>query len=303
MSADSATEQSGILLVNKPAKMTSFDVVAIVRRLFHTRSVGHTGTLDPDATGLLTVLVGRAVKASDFAMKHDKCYEAVLKLGYTTDTEDAGGKVLTESDSIPDYEAVKAVCESFVGKISQIPPMYSALKVGGKKLVDLARQGIEIERAPREITVYSLALEKTEAPDAYKLNIKCSSGTYIRTLCADIGRALGCGGVMESLNRVSVGNFSLENAYTPEYLKTLSDESLSACLLPVETLFSDLPKTELPAFYLRLALNGCEIYLKKIGCTLDVGSLVRIYGGGAFIGIGSVGIYPNGEAVKLIKRF
>ena len=194
-----AVEPSGILLINKHAGATSHDIVNKVRRAMHTKRVGHTGTLDPMATGVLVVLVGRAAKACEYVSHDRKVYRATLRLGLTTDTEDTTGTVLTTCDTLPSPEQVAAICERFVGKIEQIPPMYSALKVDGQKLCDLARQGIEVERKARPIEIYALSCVPTNSPTDYTLTVDCSGGTYIRTLCADIGASLGCGGALATL--------------------------------------------------------------------------------------------------------
>ena len=291
----------GVLLIHKPYGITSFDVVARVRRLYGTKQVGHTGTLDPIATGLLPVLVGRAVKASEFLTEKDKEYIAGLRLGITTDTEDITGSILTETQTIPSREAVLTTASSFVGEIMQVPPMYSALKVGGEKLVDLARRGITIEREARPITIHALDIEGDGAD--YKLRVFCSKGTYIRTLCADIGAKLGCGGAMSSLIRTKTGGFTLENAYTLEALEAMTPEERASLLLPTETLFTHLPKATLSDFFARLSRNGCEIYLKKIGADIPLGTLLRVYDKDGFYAIGEVREYPDGNAIKLLKRF
>lgn len=296
------TSFSGILLVNKPQGITSHDAVGKVRRFYNTREVGHTGTLDPMATGLLVVLVGRAVKASDMLVSDRKHYRAGLTLGITTDTEDTSGEILTESNAIPDEDAVLAAIASMEGDGLQIPPMYSALKVGGKKLVDLAREGKVIERAPRPITVYAIAATR-EDDRRYALDISCSKGTYIRTLCADIGEKLGCGGAMHALSRLESGVFSLDDAYTLDALEAMSEEELIALLRPVEEVFSDLDLLRLPKFYDTLCKNGCEIYQKKIGTRFSVGTRLRLYGEDGFYAVAEVRDYPDGSAIKAIKRF
>ncbi len=299
----SKTPFSGVLLIDKPAGITSHDVVGRVRRLYGTREVGHTGTLDPMATGLLVVLVGRAVKASDMLVSDRKRYRAGLRLGLTTDTEDTAGAILTRSENLPDRVAVEEVCASFVGKSDQIPPMSSALKVGGKKLVDLARQGIEVERAARPIEIESLTVTPEESLSDYTLEVACSKGTYIRTLCADIGKKLGCGGVMHSLRRLASGSFSLDEAITLEELEAMELSGRVAKLRPVEGVFEDYPRLRLPAFYEKLARNGCEIYQSKIGSAYPTGTRLRLYGADGFYAVGEVRDYPDGSAVKLIKRF
>ncbi len=295
--------RDGVVLIDKGEGMTSFDVVGKIRRLYGTKQVGHTGTLDPMATGLLTVLVGRAVKASEYLTEHDKTYTATLKLGITTDTEDISGKILTKSDAIPDADEVKRVCAGFVGSIKQIPPMYSALKKDGKKLCDLAREGIEIEREARDITVYSLACTETDKNDEYILSVACSKGTYIRTLCADIGKALGCGGVMAALRRTSVGEFSLDDAVTLTQLENMTESERETLIKDTETLFYEHKKVVLPDFFARLSSSGCEIYLKKLGLDLNVGEKVRLYDKNGFFSLGEVREFEGGRAIKPIKKF
>ncbi len=292
-------EISGVLPVNKPAGMTSHDVVFKIRKLYGTKKVGHTGTLDPDATGLLIVLIGRAAKAAEYVTAGKKVYRAGLRLGVTTDTEDTTGKVLTESDDIPESEKVLEAVNSFLGDTMQVPPMYSALKVNGQKLCDLARKGITIEREARPITVYSISADG-QGRD-YTLDVACSAGTYIRTLCADIGAKLGCGGAMSSLFRTETGGFDISAAHTLEEIASLSEEERDALLIPTENLFADLEKVTLPAFYERLAKNGAEIYQKKIGKSYAVGTLLRVHGEGGFFGIGEVREYESGSAVKIVK--
>lgn len=292
----------GILLIDKPAGITSHDVVYRVRRAYGTKQVGHAGTLDPMATGLLVVLVGNATRASEAAMEHDKAYTAGLLLGIVTDTEDSGGTVLSRCDVLPSEDEVKKVAASFLGKTMQVPPMYSALKVGGKKLVDLARSGITVEREAREIEISSLSVSRTDERH-YVLAVECSKGTYIRTLCADIGKKLGCGAVMDSLCRTRVGQFSLSDAVTTEALETMTAEEKEARLLPVEGLFAACPLVTLPTFYARLARNGAEIYQRKIKTDFRVGTLVRVADGSGFFAIGEVRAYDEGTAIKLTKRF
>ena len=291
----------GILLVHKPAGITSFDVVARIRRLYGTKKVGHTGTLDPMATGLLGVLVGRAVKASEFLTEKDKEYIAGLRLGLTTDTEDVTGTTLTQSDDIPEKETVLQTAKSFVGDIMQVPPLYSALKVNGQKLVDLARKGITVEREARPITVYAIDIDGEERD--YTMRVACSKGTYIRTLCADIGAKLGCGGTMSSLIRTKAGIFDLDNAYTLEALEAMTPEERYEKLLPTELLFEDYPIAHLSDFYAKLARNGCEIYERKIGTNFAMGEKLRVYDKNGFFAVGEVREYDEGLAIKLLKRF
>lgn len=290
---------SGILTINKSAGMTSHDVVNKIRRLYGTKKVGHAGTLDPDATGVLVVLVGRAAKAAEFAVCERKEYRAGLLLGITTDTQDTSGKILSSSDNIPPKEEVLEAVNSFSGEIMQIPPMYSALKVGGKKLCDIARAGITVEREARPITIYSIKADGDGKN--YTLDVSCSAGTYIRTLCHDIGEKLGCGGAMSSLVRKASGGFSIENAVTLEEIERMDISERESLLMPTENLFKELQTVKLPAFYERLAQNGAEIYQKKIGTSFENGTLLRVYGKDGFFGIGKVSDFEEGSAVKIIK--
>ena len=296
-------EPTGVLLIDKPAGMTSHDVVGRVRRLFGTRRVGHTGTLDPQATGLLVVLVGRAAKAAEYLAGHRKTYLATLRLGLTTDTEDIWGTVLTRCENGPDEAALDAVLPRFRGEILQVPPMYSALKMNGQKLVDLARRGVVVPREPRPVTVYDLAAAPTDDPLCFALRVSCSAGTYIRTLCADIGAALGCGGVMAALRRTAAGGFSIADATGLDELEALAPEERLSRLVPVEHLFSDLPALTLASFYEKLCRDGCEIYQARIGTTWPTGTRLRLLGKDGFFALGEVRDYPMGSAVKAIKRF
>ncbi|MBO5715791.1 MAG: tRNA pseudouridine(55) synthase TruB [Clostridia bacterium] len=297
-------EPNGVLIVNKPAGITSHDVVGKIRKLYGTRKVGHTGTLDPLATGVLVVLLGRAAKAAEYLVADTKTYRARLTLGITTDTEDITGKILTESGEIPSAEAVVGACEKFIGKIQQIPPMYSALKVDGKKLYDLAREGIEVERKARDIEIFRLECTNTDKANEYDLLVKCSSGTYIRTLCADIGATLGCGGVMSALHRVQAGGFEIENSHTLEELEALEMSERNNLLAPTESLFEELSAVKLPAFYEKLCRSGCEIYQNKIKTSFEVGTRVRLHTqSGEFFALGEVREYENGTAIKAIKTF
>ena len=294
---------NGIVIVDKPAGWTSQDVTARLRRVFNTRRIGHGGTLDPMATGVLPVFVGRATRGVEFFEHAEKVYETVLKLGITTDTEDITGTILREQDAFVTATMLEEVLRQFRGEIMQVPPMYSALKVDGKKLVDLARKGIEIERVARPVTIHSLTCEPLENGD-YALDVTCSAGTYIRTLCADIGKVLGCGGVMTALRRTAAGDFSLESATTLCDLEAMSDEERLALLRPIHSLFEDLPAVSLPSFYERLCRNGCEIYQKKIDSDHKIGTRVRICDtNGVFFALGEVREYENGTAIKGIKYF
>ena len=299
---DSEDTVAGVLIINKHQGVTSHKIVQIIRKLYNTRRVGHTGTLDPMATGVLPVLIGRAVKASDFLTAEDKEYSAEMTLGLETDTEDITGTVLTESDEIPSPDEVIKVCQSFLGETEQIPPMYSALKIGGQKLVDIAREGGTVERAPRKIRIDKIECEKI-SPKVYRLLVKCSKGTYIRTLCADIGKKLGCGAVMSSLERTRSASFTLEASHTIEELENLSQEERAALVIPTESLFADLPAVNINDFYTKLIKGGTELYQKKLHTSFEDGALVRLRHNNCFIALGKVTEFPDGSAVKPVKLF
>ncbi len=298
-------EPSGVLIINKEQGFTSHDIVNKLRRLYGTRRVGHTGTLDPMATGVLVALIGRAAKAAEYLSCDKKEYIATLRLGLTSDTEDITGSILSKHTApLPSTEAVMSAVKSFEGDSMQIPPMYSALKVNGQKLYDLARKGVTVEREARPITVYSIDCTPTDVPSDYIIKVSCSAGTYIRTLCADIGASLGCGGVMATLCRSAAGDFNLESSYALTDIEALEEAGLLSLLLPVESLFSALPELKLPAFYERLSRSGCEIYQSKIKTAYPLGTRVRMCNeNGSFYALGEVGDYENGSAIKSIKLF
>lgn len=287
----------GILPLYKEKGMTSHDCVNIARRLYNTRAVGHTGTLDPMAEGVLVLLVGRATKLERFLVSDSKEYSATLRLGIETDTEDTTGEVQRTCDSIPESEDVKAAAESMLGESEQLPPMYSAVKVGGKKLYEYAREGKEVERKGRKITVSSIGCERLTDTD-YRLDCTVSSGTYVRTLCADIGRKLGCGGAMASLLRVRAGRFTLDDCVKIDTLREEEyEQRLSHLIPPINAL--DGERITFPPFFERLYLSGCEIYQKKIGTSFKVGERVLVFSaGGEFLSIGTVREFPQGTAIK-----
>lgn len=231
---------NGIIIINKPQDWTSMDVCAKLRGVFHEKRIGHAGTLDPMATGVLPVFLGRATRAVSLASEHDKEYIAKLKLGVVTKTQDIWGEITEERPVTVCRADVAAVLSRFVGDIEQVPPMYSAVKVGGKKLYELARKGVEVERKPRAVTIYALELlEDCGEENVYSLRVRCSKGTYIRTLCHDIGAALGCGGCMAELTRSAACGFTLSEAHDLE--EVLSSSAAEELLFPVERLFADRP--------------------------------------------------------------
>ncbi len=244
---------NGLVIVDKPQDWTSQDVTARLRRVFSTRRIGHGGTLDPMATGVLPVFVGRATRGVEFFEHAEKTYEAVLRLGIATDTEDITGKVLEEKEVRVTAQAFEAVLNNFRGEILQVPPMYSALKVNGQKLCDLARKGREVERAPRPITIHELVCLDFSG-DRARLRVRCSKGTYIRTLCKDIGEALGCGGCMEALRRVTAGEYTIEEAVPLQTL--LETEHPEQYLRGVDTMFRNLPAVTLTVNQEKRCRNG-----------------------------------------------
>lgn len=244
---------SGIVIIDKPEGWTSQDVTARLRRVYQTRRIGHGGTLDPMATGVLPVFVDRGTRAVEFFEHAEKTYETVLRLGITTDTEDITGTVLTQQPATVTRQQVEQALEIFRGPILQVPPMYSALKVNGQKLYDLARKGREVERQPRPVTIHQLQLLDMAGSDV-RLRVRCSKGTYIRTLCKDIGQALGCGGCMAQLRRVQAGAYTIDEAVPLQQL--LESDSPEKWLRPVDTLFADYPSVTLTANQEKRCRNG-----------------------------------------------
>ena len=245
---------NGILIIDKPQDWTSMDVCARLRRCLGERRIGHAGTLDPMATGVLPVFVGRATRAVEFASEGQKEYLAGLRLGLVTDTQDTSGAVLEERPAAVTPGELEAVLPRFRGPIQQVPPMYSAIKIQGKKLYELARKGRKVERPPRPITIHSLTVEDVLGPDRFLIRVRCSKGTYVRTLCHDIGQALGCGGTMFSLRRTMAAGFSLEQALPLE--RVLSHSEPHSLLLPVDTYFQDRPPLTLPPALEKKVRNG-----------------------------------------------
>ena len=258
----------GIVIIDKPQGWTSQDVVSKLRGVFQTRRIGHGGTLDPMATGVLPVFVGRATRGVEFFEHAEKTYETVLRLGITTDTEDITGTVLTEQDAFVTGAMLEEVLQKFRGEILQVPPMYSAIKINGQKLCDLARKGREVERKPRPVTIHQLELQSMEA-DGIHLRVRCSKGTYIRTLCKDIGEVLGCGGCMASLRRVTAGEYTIEKSVP---LQTLIEaDNPGQYLLPVDSMFRSYPQVTLTEKQEKCCRNGVAFT-----CTLAEGTY-RVY--------------------------
>ena len=291
-------EICGALIVDKPAGMTSHDVVGKCRRLFGLRAVGHTGTLDPDATGVMCVLLGRATKAAELLTADTKDYEARLKLGIVTDTQDMTGSIISKSEYIPSYDDVLNVIERFKGKIKQTPPMYSALKIGGRKLVDMARKGQSVEIPAREVEITKLKAYPTERDDEIILQTSVSSGTYIRTLCHDIGDTLGCGGAMASLRRTRCGAFTLDMSVTLDQVEEMSLNDRLSLIIPAEKLFERFKGVTLPPFFAKLSHSGAPVYQKKIGKSIPFGEKVRLYDEYGFYGIGEGCYIGDGDKIS-----
>ncbi len=284
---------NGIIIIDKPAGWTSMDVCAKLRGILKTKKIGHAGTLDPMATGVLPVFVGRATRAVSFAEGGEKEYVAGLRLGRTTNTQDTEGETLTQSPVAVGREELEAVLPRFTGEISQIPPMFSAIKINGQKLYDLARQGKEVERKARAVTIFALEVVEQVSETDYILRIRCSKGTYVRTLCHDIGQALGCGGCMFSLRRTMAAGFTLDESVTLEQMQ----EGGEALLRPTDSLFRDRPdyrlKTEKQEERCR---NGNPFFIQE---NLPEGEY-RIYGReGAFLCLSRL----QGDTMTSLKNF
>lgn len=281
----------GIIIVDKPQGWTSQDVTARLRRVFGTRRIGHGGTLDPMATGVLPVFVGRATRAVEFFEHAEKTYETVLRLGITTDTEDMTGTVLTEENVSFTEEQLQETLAAFRGEILQVPPMYSALKVNGQKLCDLARKGKTVERQPRTITIHELSLVEW-GENTLRLWVRCSKGTYIRTLCKDIGEKLGCGGCMESLRRVAAGEYTIDEAVPLQTL--LETEKPEDYLRTVDTMFRNYPAVTLTANQETRCRNG-----NAFSVSLAPGTYRAYSQAGEFLMLAKV----DGGVMSTIKSF
>lgn len=284
---------NGIVVIDKPKGVTSHDVVGMMRKRFGTRRVGHTGTLDPMATGVLPVCIGNACRAADMLIESDKRYTAQLMLGKTTDTLDIEGTVTGECDvTVGEAEVREAICK-FTGEISQIPPMYSAIKKDGKKLYELAREGKEIEREPRRITIYSIDIVSVNLPYV-EIDVTCSKGTYIRTLCDDIGKTLGCGAVMTELRRTQTAGFSIDTAYTIDELDSMEDKGVA--LKPTDELFAHLRAINLNEKQTRSITNGVQMTWREG----NEGEMYRLYSNeGKFLCVSQI----KDMKLVLIKSF
>lgn len=309
---------NGILLIDKPTDFTSFDVCAVVRGMLRTKKVGHSGTLDPMATGVLPILVGSATRALDLIPSHDKTYVAGFQLGMRTDTLDITGKVLSENKAEVDEKTLRAVIEKFSGDIMQVPPMYSAVSVGGKKLYDLARQGVEVEREARPVTIYNISLDEYNAENTSGiLTVHCSKGTYIRTLIDDIGQKLDCGAVLTSLRRTMASGIDIGECMTLEQAQAYKNEGvLESQLRPVDTIFDCYPALYISDNQAVRFNNGAALALDRLHppvidgvrqqnkLSADIyqeGSLYRVYArtNQQFLGLGVKKI----DELRVSKRF
>lgn len=292
---------NGIINIYKERGYTSHDVVAKLRGILGQKKIGHTGTLDPEAQGVLPVCLGKATKVCDLLTDKTKTYRAVLLLGVTTDTQDTTGTVLKSRQADCTQEQVRAVIDRFVGTQEQLPPMYSALKVGGKRLYELARQGIEVERKPRIITIEEIRIEELALPEV-TMTVTCSKGTYIRTLCHDIGEALGCGGCMKDLLRTQVGPFGLEKSVTLDEVVRHRDEgTLAELIADTDSVFAQLPAIRLDEAQERLVKNGNPLRWKNHRGLHD-GDWVRVYGqSGEFMAV--YGWNERQGCLRAVKMF
>lgn len=290
---------TGIICINKPQEFTSFDVVASMRRCFGTKKIGHGGTLDPMAVGVLPVFVGGATKAVDLVPDDSKSYRAGFRLGVVSDTQDIWGKLRSRCENGVSEAEMQFVLEDFRGEIMQIPPMYSALKVNGQKLCDLARRGIEVERKPRPATISRLELLSFDGTDGV-IEVDCSGGTYIRTLINDIGEALCTGAVMTSLCRTKSCGFTLDCCHELDEVRNADREQLESWLMPVEKLFAPLPEIPLDEVQRRMYLNGVRLDADRLAKRTEPDKISRITAGGEFLGVGKIN--EQGELVP-VKQF
>lgn len=284
----------GIMVINKPENYTSFDVVAVMRKLLKTKKVGHAGTLDPMATGVLPILAGNATKIQNMLQGSSKEYRAKFRLGLITDTEDTSGKILKKNPVNVNVETLKKVTSAFVGEIKQVPPMYSAIKKDGVRLYSLARQGIDVSREKRVVTIDDIKLENyNEEMQEATMRVRCSKGTYIRTLCADIGNQLGCGAVMSGLERTRVGNFTLKKSITLDRVKELAPENkLDKLLLSIDSVLSKYNAVKVTDAQTVRFLNGGGLALDRISIKdAQDSQKLKVYGtDGKLLGLGIVNV-------------
>ena len=293
---------TGVIFLDKPKGITSFGAVARVRRICGEKKCGHSGTLDPMATGVMTVLLGGATRFCELLPSHDKAYNAKFRLGTVTDTLDITGTVLETREVNVSAAQVRKTLEAFVGTIEQLPPMYSAVSVDGKRLYDLARQGIEVERKPRSVTIYSAdVISENEESGEYEISVECSSGTYIRTLISDLGEKLGCGAVLTELRRTKANGFGIEKAVTLEELEALAAQGKTEDFLhSVDSVMNEYPEVHVTAAQAKRFSNGGELSLERLRCVKMAGYF-RVYGPeNKFIGLGEI---KSSEAMDVKRVF
>lgn len=291
---------NGILCMNKPQDFTSFDVIAKLRGILKIKRLGHAGTLDPMATGVLPVFVGTATKACDILPDNEKSYLAGFKTGLITDTQDITGKTVSEFSKRVTKEEIIDILPKFTGSVMQLPPMYSAVSVNGQRLYDLARKGIEVERQPRKVIIYSIdILSSDEAAGEYEISVSCSSGTYIRTLIDDIGRKLGCGAVLTKLRRTRANGFDVSQAVTLEELEAASEKGeAEGLLIPLEKALGEYPEVHVTEAQAKRFSNGGELALERLKCPKICG-FFRVYGPeNRFLGLGEI---ADGDSLE-VKR-
>ena len=295
-----ASEIQGLVILNKPAGCSSHKMVGAARRIFSMKKIGHTGTLDPAATGVLPLLLGKATRAAELLTAENKRYTAEILLGTVTDSLDLDGNILARNPVNVSEEEVKKAIYGFIGEIEQLPPMYSAISVGGQRLYELARKGIEVERERRKVTIYSIDILKIDLP-VVTVDVRCSKGTYIRTLGADIGTALGCGACLKSLCRTESGSLKLKDAYTVEDLEALGLENrLSEAVIPIDKMFEGCAEIRLPADRAAMVKNGVPIYFNKF----PAGDMFRVYDeNGIFIALSERGTIDEKSCLKTVKSF
>ena len=290
----------GLIILDKPAGCSSHKMVGLARRIFGMKKIGHTGTLDPAATGVLPLLLGKATRAAELLTAENKRYTAEILLGTVTDTLDLDGEILAENPVNVTEEELRTAIAGFVGESEQLPPMYSAVSVGGRRLYDLARQGIEIEREKRKIVIHSIDILKIDLPRVV-IDVRCGKGTYIRTLAADIGEALGCGACISSLRRTESGELKIENALTPEELEAIAAEGrLSEIVIPIDRMFEHLSEIRLDERRTALVKNGVPVYFSKF----PEGEMFRVYGSdGAFVALSERAVADGKTCLKTVKAF
>lgn len=290
---------NGVINVYKEAGFTSHDVVAKLRGILKQKKIGHTGTLDPDATGVLPVCLGTATKLCDMLTDKNKTYEAVMLLGKQTDTQDISGEVINEAAVTVDEETVREAVMSFVGEYDQVPPMYSALKVNGKKLYELAREGVTVERKARKVQILSVDIKSVDMDNnTVTMEVECSKGTYIRTLCEDIGNKLGCYGCMKALKRIRVSSFGISDAKTLDEIANInSSGKLDDILVRVDSVFGDCKAINTPAKADVYLYNGNKLDIRNFECRFKAGEKVRVYDSKDVF----CGLYEYIEAEKMLK--